>query len=156
MDQYGDEMLRFAYWQLHDRHLAEDAAQETFLRAFRSLDSFRGDSSAKTWLFRIARNTCVDMRRRGRRTILTPTPPLPPDHRTPDTIAEEREAEAQLKRALDTLDAESRTLIALYFFENWSAPEIAELLHIPIGTVRTRIRRAKERLASKLGGMTDV
>src|SRR5690606_2035399 len=63
IDLYGDDVLKIAYMYLRDKSKAEDAFQEVFLRAFRQMDTFRGDSSVKTWLLRITMNVCKDLRR---------------------------------------------------------------------------------------------
>ena len=91
IDRYQTSLLRLCYMQLHDTALAEDAVQDTFLKAYRSLASFRGECSEKTWLMKIAINTCCDLRRAHRLRRIDPRriPDLLPQAAEPFTEAEE-------------------------------------------------------------------
>ena len=114
VDQYQSSLLRLCFIYLHDKALAEDAVQETFLKAYKSLSSFRGESSAKTWLTRIAMNTCRDMRRAGwfrfmdRRVTPEDVPPVPVHP------FENSDADA-LAQAIIKLPVKQKEVILLYY-----------------------------------------
>lgn len=148
IDAYGDDVLRLCVLYLGDRHLAEDAFQVTMTKAWRQLASFRGQSSEKTWLCRIAANTCRDMLRTGFMRFRKRCEPLealpelaalPPDERRGD-----------VRDAVLALPGKYREAVVLYYFEDMKQWEIAELLRLPVHTVSTRLRRAKALLAKAL------
>ncbi len=149
VDQYQGALLRLCFFYLHDRTLAEDAVQDTFLKAYKALPSFRGDSSAKTWLTRIAVNTCRDMRRGAwfrftdRRVTPEDVPPasVPPfDNSDADALA----------RAIIRLPVRQKEVILLYYYHDMTIREIAETLHIHISSVSGRLKHALARLRTLL------
>lgn len=137
---------------------AQDAAQEALLRAYRGLPRFHGGSSFATWLYRIARNTCLDVlksaRVRNERASLEAlgeagfdpaAETLGPDERY------ERDARQEaLRAAIDGLPEEQRLLLALRYGEGYSYEQLAATLRLPEGTVKSRLSRAKERLRALL------
>jgi RNA polymerase sigma-70 factor (ECF subfamily) len=140
---------------------ARDAAQDAFVLAFQKLDSFRGDSAFYSWLFRIAYNAAVTGRRKGRRERQhasveagrdqTGSEPL--DERPtadPSYSVQSEERQALVRRGLDELPEEYRTVLVLKEMEGLRYEEIAEMVGCPIGTVRSRIHRAREELRTKL------
>lgn len=137
---------------LGNRDNALDATQETFLTVFRKAGQFQGNSALGTWIYRIAVNTCYDqIRKTGRR----PTEPLD-DHFEPvDQSAEDAVQSAALRpdieKALARLPADFRAAIVLSDLEGMSLPEAAEALGIPVGTVKSRVFRARRLLAEQLG-----
>jgi len=148
-----------------DRHSAEELAQEAFLRALRALPEFRGDAAFSTWIHRIVLNLHINretsLAGRARRKQLSlggsrhdETPPVvvAAPGRRPDDLAGENEQLAILRAAFDELDETRRTVVLLRDVEGKSYEEIAELLGVPIGTVRSRLARAREELSRKLGG----
>ena len=142
-------LLRMCYLYLHDVHLAEDAVQETFIKAVRAWDSFRGESSARTWLTRIAMRTCMDMRRGFwfRRVDRRVTPEMLPER------AQEAEAgESALTLAVMNLPKKEREVILLYYYQDMNMNEIADTLGVTQPTVSYRLRRARERLRGELEG----
>ena len=126
LDQYGDQLLRLCTLYLKDVHLAEDAVQDTFLKAWRSREQFRGESSAKTWLTRIAINVCKGYLRSPWKR-----------RREPADI-------------MDQLPY--REVILLHYYQQLKAREIAQLLHIPLSTVTVRLSRARQQLRDELKG----
>lgn len=149
IDRYGDGVLRLCLMYLGDRQLAEDAFQETFVKAWQHLPGFRGESSVKTWLTRIALNTCRSMLRTGwfrlwRRTQDVET--------LLDLSAPEDGHDMDLTRELCALPGKYREVILLHYYENLTTREMAEILHIPAGTISTRLRAAKKLLRTKLEG----
>ena len=147
--QHQTSLLRLCYVQLQDQALAEDAVQETFLKAYKGFDSFRGDSSEKTWLTRIAVNTCRDFQRGGwfKHTDRRVTPDmLPVGTVQPDT------EDLDLSLAVMKLPRKIREAILLYYYQDMSTEEIAETLDIAQSSVSNRLRRGREKLRKLLEG----
>ncbi|MBQ3484697.1 MAG: sigma-70 family RNA polymerase sigma factor [Clostridia bacterium] len=149
VDQYQCSLLRLCFIYLHDKALAEDAVQETFLKAYRSLSSFRGDSSTKTWLTRIAMNTCRDMRRAGwfrfmdRHVTPEDVPPVPVqpfDNGDSDALAQ----------AIIRLPVKQKEVILLYYYHDMTMKEIADTLGINVSSVSGRLKHAHTRLRDLL------
>lgn len=153
IDTWQTPLLRFCYLQLHDRHLAEDAVQETFLKAARTLHTFRGECSEKNWLLHIALNTCRDMLRGKwfRFVNRSITPDMLPEPAAP--VNEEAKA---LTLAVMMLPDKLRIVITLYYYHNLSMQEIADLLGISQPSVSNRLKRARAKLHAALeGGSTN-
>ena len=138
-----------------DAALAEDAAQEAFLAAWRGLPRFRGDSRFSTWLYRLTTNAAIDWLRREKRhrgmddvTELE----LPDDGPGPQDQAEQAEAQQAVRRALGQLSEEHRQVLLLRYMQELDYGEIAVALGISEGTVKSRINRAKARLKELLSG----
>ncbi len=150
---YQSALLRLSYAYLHDRALAEDAVQETFLKAYRNLDRFRGDSSEQTWLMKIAMNVCRDLRRAGwfRHTDRSVTPDMLPEP-SAQASAQDREITLEVMR----LPVKLREAVLLYYFQEMSTVAIAEALGITQQAVSGRLRRARTKLRTVLEGrMSD-
>lgn len=147
MTEYGRELKRMCYMYLGDRSLAEDAVQETFLKAYKALESFRDESSEKTWLMRIAINTCKDQlrtawfRRVDRRVSLDAMPEQSHHPEMPDPT---------VMTAIMALSRKHRELILLRYYQEMDIAEIAQALGIPEGTVKSRLSRAKKKLYQTL------
>lgn len=161
VEKYKRKTFRLAYGVLRDQEEALDVAQEAFVRAFRSLSKFKGDSAFYTWLFRITMNVALDRKRqRATRAKSMGAEDVPPDEweRTavsseagPDEEAASAERRARITRALQTLSEQHRSIIILSDIEGLSYREIAEVLVIPIGTVMSRLHNARKRLRQVLG-----
>ena len=147
MAQYERELLRTCYAILQDRQLAEDAVQETFLKAYRHLSSFREESSEKTWLMRIAINVCKDQRRsryfRFMDRRLTPDE-LPDAGCTPQ--------DTELSDAVLALPHKQKEAVLLYYYQGMTLEETAAALGIRPSSVSLRLKRARTRLKSLLEG----
>ena len=151
IDDHQTALLRLCYLYLHDAQLAEDAVQETFIKAYRSLDSFRRDASDKTWLTRIAVRTCCDMRRSAwfRWMDRRVTPEMLPE---PQTGA--GEDDRALTLAVMNLPRREREVILLYYYQDMNMTDIAAALGVRQPMVSYRLRRAQERLRRELEGGT--
>ncbi|MEM9562448.1 MAG: RNA polymerase sigma factor [Actinomycetota bacterium] len=151
--EHGDAIFRIALSVVKDRALAEDVAQETLVKAWLALPTFRGDSSLRGWVLRIAHNTAVSTLRR-RRAVLTDPLELPEEPVRPDRSVESRvlsgAAMDDFVAALDDLDELSRSVVVLRELDGLSYEEIAEVLEIPMPTVKTRLLRARRRLGNAL------
>lgn len=149
IDEHQTALLRMCYLYLHDVQLAEDAVQETFVKAFRAWDSFRGESSPRTWLTRIAMRTCMDMRRGFwfRLVDRRVTPDM-----LPDRAQEAEGGESALTLAVMNLPKKEREVILLYYYQDMTMNEIADTLDVTQPTVSYRLRRAREKLRAELEG----
>lgn len=150
--EHQTALTRLCYLYLHDLQLAEDAVQETFLKAYRTLDDFRGDASVKTWLSRIAMRTCCDMRRtfwfrRVDRHVTLET--------LPECAAEADEVEAALTLAVMNLPIREREAVLLYYYQDMNVGEIAKALGVTQPTVSYRLKRAREKLRKELEGREE-
>jgi len=159
--KYQHKVLKLVGRYVRDRSEAEDVAQEAFLRAYRALRGFRGDSAFYTWLYRIAVNTAKNhLESQGRRL---PSLNLEPEggesldvaerlreQATPERHLLSDEIAATVQRVLEGLPDDLRTAITLREVEGLSYEEIAELMDCPIGTVRSRIFRAREAIDQEL------
>lgn len=152
MDAYGTDVLRLAYAYLRNRASAEDAYQETFLRAHRHRSGFQGRSSEKTWMMRIAMNVCRDMRRSAWwRRVLLPGSDREEDALShieglPEEAAVRAERDSSLLRCVAALPEPQRAVVLLHYYQEMSVPDVAEALGLAEGTVRSRLHRARERL----------
>ena len=157
---YAPMVYRHCLKMLRNPQEAEDAAQETMLRAFRAYESFRGTGTA-SWLFQIAHRTCLDVLksaryRRESAVLDDPEHPFetPDSAPTPDQAYETDAENRRLWDAVLTLNEEQQMLIALYYGENMKYEEIAEAAGMRVGTVKSRLSRAKEALRKKLEDFT--
>lgn len=147
--EYEVTLLRTCYMYLHDQALAEDATQETFLKAYQALDSFRGESSEKTWLMRIAMNTCRNMKRGAWFRYMDRSVEI---ERLPQPAKafEFREAD-ELTQAILKLPTKHKEVILLHFYQDMTMREIAGVLDISASAVQKRIKAACGKLKKMLG-----
>ncbi len=157
MDNYGNDVLRTAYMFLKDYHKAEDAFQEVFVKVFHKYESFREESSEKTWIIKITINTCKDILRSAwlKRVHLT------------DTIANEgstagienrivkSEENRLLFNEVIALKPAYKEVVILFYYQDYDTSQISKILNIAEGTVRSRLFRAREILRTKLEGRVD-
>ncbi len=142
---------------------AADLTQEAFIRLFRALPQYNGESRFTTWLYRLVVNLCRDeLRRRGRQAPIAPSASedeeadqiasIADDDRwaNPAEALDTRELRDQVRQALGQLEEHYRLVLTLYYFEDLKYTDIAEILDIPLNTVKSHIRRGKERLAAIL------
>lgn len=150
VNQYQTSLLRTCYLYLRDQAQAEDAAQETFFKAYRNLSAFRGESSEKTWLMKIAINTCHDMRKSSwfRHVDRRVTPEMLPEANVPF-----EEYEEDLMVDVMNLPSKLREVVLLYYYQNMDTNEIAETIGITRSSVSGRLQRARKKLRDILEGM---
>lgn len=164
--KYQHRVLKLVGRFVNDAAEAEDVAQEAFLKAYRALASFRGDSAFYTWLYRIAINTAknalVSSRRRPVDFDLDLQDPEQYDRHaklkeadTPEGVLLTEEIRSVVERAMEQLPDDLRTAIVLRELEGLSYEEIAEAMDCPVGTVRSRIFRAREAIDKKLKPLLD-
>jgi RNA polymerase sigma-70 factor (ECF subfamily) len=161
---HQDRVYAFCARMLSDREEALDVSQDVFLSAWRNLAAFRGESALSTWLLRIAANRCLN-RIRQRKSLASREGPWPdagadgegpefqpasPEGGRPDRVAENREMGAILADALGRIDPDSRWLVLLSDVEGFSYEELAEMAEVPVGTVKSRLHRARMALRRML------
>ena len=169
--KYQRRVERLIGRMVRDVDLVQDIAQESFIRAYRALPQFRGDSAFYTWLYRIAVNTAkkalMDMKRDplvlessrntgedGEETSRAENELT--DGETPEALLASKEIAAAVNSAIEALSEELRQAITLREIEGLSYEEIAEMMNCPIGTVRSRIFRAREAIATRLRPLLDT
>ncbi len=147
MDQHGHALLRMCFLHLRDEQLAEDAVQETFLKAWRKLDTFRGESSEQTWLTGIAINVCRDMLRTGwlrcvdRRVDIL---------RLPECAQADAYPDSTVLTEVMGLPARLREVVLLRYYQGLTLREAADALHIGVSTVKQRQHKANQILRKRL------
>lgn len=149
MEQYEQDLLRMCCAYLRDRALAQDAVQEAFLKAYKGLDSFRGDCAEKTWLTRIAINVCKTMRKNAwfrlvERRVALEDMPLP----APDTDPDHQALALEVMR----LPARYREVVLLYYYQGMKVREIGEALDISAPAVSKRLKQARNKLHLAMEG----
>jgi RNA polymerase sigma-70 factor (ECF subfamily) len=165
---YQDRVYNTAIRILGDEDQAADAAQEAFISAFRSINSFRG-GSFKAWLMRTVTNACYDELRRQKRR---PTTPLEPDtadgeemdsprwladpNMTPAEKSEADELEHAIQHCLDALPTEFRTVVVMADLQGLDYTEVASAVHVPLGTIKSRLARARLRLRECLRSFEEL
>lgn len=169
MRRYQERLYNTVYRLVDNAEDAADVCQDTFMNAYQSLENFKGDALFFTWLYRIAVNSAISLRRR-RKTVLSiyaKSDPCRPDSdpdvepldesegNQPGDAMERREEEARLQAALNRLTSDFKTVLVLKDIEGQSYPEIAEILGVPIGTVRSRLHRARLELRALLADPND-
>lgn len=168
--KYERKVVRLISRLVRDPSEVEDVAQEAFIKAYRALPQFRGDSAFYTWLYRIAVNTAKNyLVAQGRRPIpLSDTlsededgesfgrEDVVSDNHTPDAELLSRQIAETVNRAIEALPQDLRTAVTLREIEGLSYEEIAEAMNCPIGTVRSRIFRAREAIAEQLRPLLDT
>ncbi|MBQ2989989.1 MAG: sigma-70 family RNA polymerase sigma factor [Clostridia bacterium] len=146
---YEKDLLRLCCVYLKDAVMAEDAVQETFLKAYRHLHAFRGDSSEKTWLIRIAMNVCKDMQRTAWFRNIGKTMSIE-DVQIP--AEQEMDVSSELVSEIMRLPSKYKEVVLLYYYEEMSLSEVAQILNVSITTVHRWLEKARELLKKQLEG----
>lgn len=162
VEKYQRRLYRLLSRMVRDQEEVEDIAQETFIKAYRALPNFRGDAAFYTWLYRIGVNTAKNYLSSRNKAMPTVSDQAlddddEPDERlvaqdinTPESELLSKQIALAVNEAVEALPEELRSAITLREMEGLSYEEIAELMGCPIGTVRSRIFRAREAIAAKL------
>lgn len=163
VERYERRVYGITYRFFGNHADAQDATQDTFLQLARKADQFRGDSKLSTWIYRVATNACNDLGRKMARRPQTPVEDVGEaqaaaggsEASTEDAMAG-RELALEVQKALLQLDELSRQLIILCAIEGQSYAEVSEALDLPVGTIKSRVFRARAKLAELLRPVTEV
>jgi RNA polymerase sigma-70 factor (ECF subfamily) len=156
-----DQLYNFAHWLTQNREEAEDLVQETYIKALKGFSAFQLGTNFRAWMYRILRNTFLTSRTGLRATMTVPLDPeedgpeLAVEPETPETIFLERSNSNLLQSAIDELPVHYREVLLLCEVEEMSYQEIAETLSVPIGTVMSRLSRARKTLRDRLRRQLD-
>ena len=152
MIDYGNELVRLAFSYVKDAEIAKDLVQNTFIKCYKNLESFRFDAQIKTWLYRITINECKDYLKswhykmvQVKSFINETTKSIIP---STEKIVIEKHNKEEIKDTIFSLPKVYREVVYLYYYDSLTSEEIASVLSIPVNTVKTRLRRAKQRLGS--------
>ena len=163
---YQDRVYSLAYRILGESESAADAAQDAFIAAYRRLDTYRG-GSFRAWLYRIATNTCYDELRRLKRRPVTAIedlpgaeaddgPPLPADTESPEQAAQQAELARAIQRCIANLHTDQRAVLVLSDVEGLSYQEITDITGATLGTVKSRLSRARAGVRNCLGNVQEL
>lgn len=159
---YEKRVFNFAYRICGDYDQANDVAQEAFIRIINSAKTFRGESSFSTWIYRIVKNVYLDEIKKSKSHRLTSlddyveleessvSREIKDDKPSPDEIVQKNEQSKTIQRAISALPENQRMIISLYHLQNQSYEEISAVLDLPVGTVKSRLSRARLALAEIL------
>ena len=148
--RYQRAVYHLAARTLNDRTEAEDAAQEAFLKAYRALNTFRPGAKFSTWIFTICYRGCCDRLAKRKRFSGDELPDRADASAGPELLAERGDDARRLRAAIDALPEKYRAVITLYHLQGKQYEEIASVLNLPLGTVKTHLFRAKEQLRKVL------
>jgi RNA polymerase sigma-70 factor (ECF subfamily) len=147
---HREGVVNVVYWMCGDANLAEDAAQEAFIRAWKHLPNYRPRSPFRNWVYRIATNAALDVLRRERETVDADELPLTSSEAGPEASMVAEERTLRVKQAVLALPEASRAVLVLREYEGLSYKGIADTLGIPIGTVMSRLNYARSQLRESL------
>lgn len=152
--EHADAVYRVALSVTRNPVLAEDASQDTLIKAWQSLPSYRGDAPLRHWILRIAHNTSISLLRKRREDVMSPLdmPERSSAADSVETAVQDRIAIDRFESALSELDGISRSIVVLREVEGLSYGEMSDVLELPLPTIRTRLLRARRQLADALDG----
>lgn len=149
IQMFYPDILRYCLWHAPNRSLAEDAVQETFLKAIRYFDRYTHQGKFKPFLYRIAANTCIDMKRKYRYPELSlEEAKVDPPYSEP--AFEAIQSDMVLRQLVDSLPLPQQEIVLLRFGQDLTLREIAEVVNLPLRTVQTRLRAALKKLRTEL------
>ena len=154
VENHRENVINVVYRMCGEPHLAEDAAQTAFIRAWQNLPGYKPQASFHSWLYRIAINAALDMLRREKPTLNIDKMDLS-NHQQIESQVEKRQQALQIQQAVRALPEASRAVLVLREYQGMSYQEIAETLEIPIGTVMSRLNYARKNLMEQLQEMME-
>lgn len=151
MTQYGDDVRKYAYALTGNREQAKDVAQEVFIKAYRNIEGFKGQSSIKTWLFAITRNLAINEMKSGymRRIVLFGGVKPRDNGQSAEMVYFEEHSVREIRKIVMGLPMKLREVLVLTLEHEWTMAEIAKLLEISEGTVKSRLHRARKAVDEK-------
>lgn len=151
IEEYGQQVYNIALFTVQDEMQAEDITQEVFIKIYRKISDYRGDAKLSTWIYRITKNTCFNhLKREKKYREMNEIPIHYSDHSSPGSEFLQNEKHIQVRNAVGTLPEDQRMAISLYYFHNRSYIEIADIMNIPLNTLKSHIHRAKQTLKNIL------
>ncbi|OUS02150.1 RNA polymerase [Flavobacteriales bacterium 33_180_T64] len=155
VDRYKDLVFTLALRMLRNREEAEEVAQDTFIKAYKSLDKFKGDSKFSTWIYRVAYNTCLDSIKKNKKHLNDVEINEFTAHqiKTIDNALdkiEAREREEAIQRCIASLPNEDGFLLTLYYFDDLSLDEISKIVGITANSIKVKLFRCRKKLATIL------
>lgn len=168
VERYNKRVFNFAYRMSGNYDDACDVAQEAFVRVFNAINTFRGEANFTTWLYRIVTNVYLDERKKQKSHMHTSledyidleensvTRQIEDGRPTPDNVVEQGERDDLLKQAIQELPEYQRMMVVLYHTQSKSYEEIADIMKLPIGTVKSRLNRARLALKEKLEPIREL
>lgn len=148
------EILRYCIWHTPNRGLAEDAAQETFLKVIRYFDRYTHKGQFKSFLYQVAANTCIDIKRKNRYCDVS-LEESAMDIEYSEPAFEDIHSDLVLRQLVNCLPEDLQEIVLLRFGQNLTIREIARILHMPLRTVQSRLRRALKKLKQKIPDQRD-
>jgi len=160
VDRYKDLVFTLALRMMKHTEEAEEAAQDTFIKAYKSLNKFKGDSKFSTWIYRVAYNTCLDRLKKNKRQQYTVEINEYTEHqvKTLDNALDQIEAKEKqqaIQDCLDLLPSEDSFLLTLYYFEELSLEEIGKIVSLKPNNVKVKLFRGRKKLATILKRKLD-
>ncbi|WP_299278560.1 sigma-70 family RNA polymerase sigma factor [uncultured Psychroserpens sp.] len=155
VDMYKDLVFTLALRMLKNREEAEEVAQDTFIKTYKSIDKFKGDSKLSTWIYRVAYNTCLDRIKKNKKHLNNVEINEFTAHevKTIDNALdkiEAREREEAIQRCINTLPSEDSFLLTLYYFDDLSLDEISKIVGITANSIKVKLFRCRKKLATIL------
>lgn len=166
--QYEKQIINIAYGMLSDREDALDAAQEVFIKVYKNISSFKGQSSLTTWIYRITANVCNDILRKRQRSAKTISLyPSDDDEEnrqseiadnapTPEVALEQSEAQKAVREGIASLSDDFRAVLTVCDIDGRSYDEASQILGLPTGTIKSRLNRARNALRKKLSEKREL
>lgn len=155
VDRYKDLVYTLSMRMMKNREEAEEVSQDTFIKAYKSLNRFKGDSKFSTWIYRVAYNTCLDRLKKNKRQQYTVAIDEYTEHqvKTLDNALdkiEEQEKQQAIKNCLEMLPSEDSFILTLYYFEELSLDEISKITSLKPNNVKVKLFRSRKKLATIL------
>ncbi len=152
LERYQPGLVRHCFTMVNDYDIANDLTQEACIKAYLQLKKYNTTYRFSTWLYKIATNLCLDFLRKRRHISLDDIAEPLSNQLSPQEEAIKNEAASELHQAVRRLPLKYQTVISLYYWQERNYEEIAEIMNVPLGTVRTWLKRAKDQLKEDLDG----
>ena len=161
VDRYKDLVFTLALRMLKNREEAEEVAQDTFIKTYKSLDKFKGDSKFSTWIYRVAYNTCLDRIKKNKKHVNT----IEINEFTAHQLVsidnaldkmENEERQAAIQSCIDKLPSEESFLLTLYYFDDLSLNEISKIIGISANSIKVKLFRCRKKLATILKSQLET
>ncbi len=148
VNKYQHKLISFVVSVVRDHHAAQDIVQETFIHLYKTIERVHTDQKFSSYLYAIARNQAISfLRKRKTHVDISQAEDIAGED-SPELYAQQRDEQDRVESALAQIDKKYRKVLTLYYYDNLSYEEISKVLHLPVNTIRTHLRRAKAALKS--------